>query len=370
LSAAVGGSVVLFRPPGSEPPRDHEAATQGAVARLLAEVKGCEFAGTWDGACGYAGRLFFVPADTLLTDEAARLGIASPDDLFGGVVPYRFVKTKAISHGLPGPRAARPPGWSDAFTAEVAPAVLPGFTAFTRGDARAAACRLLEDGAIRIKPPLAAGSRGQRVAPTLDDVDEALAVVTESDLADCGVVLEANLADVSTLSVGKVTVDRLTVSYVGTQAETPDNEGRHVYGGSDLTVIRGGWEALDRLDVEPIARQAIAHAIAYDGATVEFPGFLASRRNYDVALGVDGRGRRRVGVLEASWRVGGASPGEIVALQELWRDPAIDSVRVSTVERYGEGLEVPADALVHFHANDAIAGPVLRYTRISERRPP
>ena len=91
----------------------------------------------------------------------------------------------------------------------------------------------------------------------------------------------------STLSLGKVAVDRLTVSYVGTQDETPDNEGRNVYGGSDLTVVRGGWEALHRLEVDPVARQAIAQAIAYDSAAVEFPGFVASRRNYDVAVGVD-----------------------------------------------------------------------------------
>ena len=146
------------------------------MARLLAEVKGCQFPGTWGDACWYPRRLFFVPADTVVIDEAARLDIAGPDD-FGGVVPYRFVKTQAISHGLRGSSAARPPGWSDAFTAAVAPTVPPGYTAFTRGDVRAASCRLLQDGAIRIKPPLAAGSRGQRVARIRDEAEEALAVL-------------------------------------------------------------------------------------------------------------------------------------------------------------------------------------------------
>ena len=42
--------------------------------------------------------------------------------------------------------------------------------------------------------------------------------------------------------------------------------------------------------------------------------FFASRRNYDVVAGLDARGQRRCGVLEQSWRVGGASPAELVAL--------------------------------------------------------
>jgi Protein of unknown function (DUF3182) len=42
----------------------------------------------------------------------------------------------------------------------------------------------------------------------------------------------------------------------------------------------------------------VACAVTYDAATAELRGFLASRRNYDVIVGVDGRGRRRLGVLE------------------------------------------------------------------------
>jgi Protein of unknown function (DUF3182) len=98
--------------------------------------------------------------------------------------------------------------------------------------------------------------------------------------------------------VGQVSVDRLTVSYLGTQDETADNEGRRVYGGSNLTVVHGGWGRLARLGAEPVVRDAVACAVTYDAATAELRGFLASRRNYDVIVGVDGRGRRRLGVLE------------------------------------------------------------------------
>lgn len=365
--AGVSGVVVLLRPPGYEPPSQHEAATQAAVARMLAELKGYQFAGVHDRRCRYPGRVFFVPPDALMAAEAAQLGITGADDLFGGVVPYPFVKTKAISHALTGPHAVRPEGWSDVFTTAVAGCVLPGFTAFALDDARAGGRRLLDDGPVRVKPPLSAGGRGQRVARTLGEVDAAVAGIAPDDLAACGVVLEANLPEVATLSIGQVTVDGRTASYVGSQDETRDNAGRTVYGGSELTVVRGGWAALGRVDLDPAARQAIAHAVRYDAAADAFPGFLASRRNYDVAVGVDARGRRRVGVFEASWRPGGASPAEIVALQALSGDPTIGLVRVATVERYGDDLDVPGDAVVHFRGRDAVAGPVVRYTRLAGR---
>ncbi len=66
-----------------------------------------------------------VPADTLTgIDSARQLGIASLHDLLGGVVPYDFVGTKAISHGLVSPDARAPEGWSHAFGPRIAPYVL------------------------------------------------------------------------------------------------------------------------------------------------------------------------------------------------------------------------------------------------------
>ena len=42
-----------------------------------------------------------------------------------------------------------------------------------------------------------------------------------------------------------------------------------------------------------------------------FPGLFASRCNYDVVTGADGVGKHHSGVLEQSWRAGGASGAEI-----------------------------------------------------------
>jgi hypothetical protein len=99
----------------------------------------------------------------------------------------------------------------------------------------------------------------------------------------------------------------------------------------------------------------------------EYKGFMASRRNYDIAQGKTHRGEWTSGVLESSWRVGGATAAELLAVRLLGEDPDLKAVRVTHVEEFGENCTPPADALVHFQGKDPEAGPVTRYT-IAERR--
>src|SRR5205085_11684990 len=122
-----------------------------------------------------------------------------------------------------------------------------------------------------------------------------------------------------------------------------------VYGGSDLIVVRGDYEVLIELDLAPEARVAVAQAREFDAAVAqEFPGLFASRRNYDVAQGTDAAGRWRSGVLEQSWRIGGASGPEVAALQLFRDDPALTAVHAWCLEVFGSSADPPPDAIVHF----------------------
>jgi hypothetical protein len=122
-------------------------------------------------------------------------------------------------------------------------------------------------------------------------------------------------------------------------------------------VVRGGFEPLLALAMPDAARIAVQQARAYDGAaSAHFPGLLASRRNYDVVHGLDPRGRRRSGVLEQSWRLGGASGAEIAALEVFHADPGLQVVRAYCVERYGDAAAPPADAITLFHGVDEAVG--------------
>jgi len=130
------GVVVLYFSRFGKPLQAHHKVVLDLGAKAIARIKGYDFGGHYDPACDYSGPLFFVPDDTLLLDEASCLGIRSPNDLYGGVVPYLFVKTKAITHGLVDRHAERPLGWSTAFAERVREIVLPGYTVFSNRDAR------------------------------------------------------------------------------------------------------------------------------------------------------------------------------------------------------------------------------------------
>lgn len=360
------GTVVVSSPDHPLRDTDHEAVSWIANARRLAALKGFDFAGEYDPSVRYEGPIFFVPSQTLVGIEVAKaLGIHSERDLFGGVVPYPFVATKAITHPLVEPDAAAPVGWSAEFGHRVRGVVLSGYSVFTPDDARRAAGHLLEQGGVRIKPVRETGGRGQSVISELAGLEVVLAATDAADLACCGLVLEENLTDVTTASVGQGRVAGLVATYYGTQRLTRDNGGATVYGGSDLLVVRGGYDVLLGVDLPEEARLAVAQAREYETAAMAcFPGLFMSRCNYDIAQGLDSRGRKRSGVLEQSWRVGGASSAEIAALEAFKADPALRAVRASTVEIYGESDMPPPHATVYFRGEDEKVGFITKYTTV------
>jgi hypothetical protein len=360
-----GGDVVVYRERTSERAA-HDHATCREIARKLAAIKGYRFAGDYDDGSNYPHALYFVPMDTLIGIEQARaLGIAGEHDLFGGIVPHPFVATKSISHPLVDDDACAPDGWSEAFAQQVRASVLHGFSAFSVDDAMRAAMRLFAHGPVRIKQALGIGGHGQAVATDRQALERALAEADPDEVLRYGISLEQDLVDVTTYSVGQVRVDDLVASYCGTQRLTANNAGKEVYGGSDLLVARGDFDALLALNPAAEVRRAVEQARRYDNAAFEcFAGLVASRRNYDVAQGADARGRARSGVLEQSWRVGGASGAEVAALAAFRGDPALAAVRASSTEVYGTNASPPPHATIYFQGNDDRAGPLTKYSLI------
>ena len=340
----------------------HEGRTHLLIATALARLKGYALAGEPGDTAGHA---YFVPANTLVGPEAEEIGITGEDDLFGGVVPHGFVATKAITHGLLAPNARAPRGWSFEFEDRVRIVVHDGYSAFSAEDARAAGAELLRRGPVRVKPVNARGGAGQRVVTDKAALDAALDQIDAAELSSFGLVLEENLEDVATYSVGQVRVGELVASYIGIQHVTRDNDAGNAYGGSDLMVVRGGFEALLAFGASEDGRLAIEQATTYDGAASAcFPGLFASRRNYDVAQGIDAAGRRRSGVLEQSWRMGGASTAEVAALEAFHADPSLQAVSAQAVEIYGPGHVAPPNATVFFQGVDEEIGPILKYALV------
>ena len=356
------GTVVTYAPDDGQGITEHEIAARVTVARALAALKGFQFGGAYQPSLRRNGGLYFVPSQTLSSEEARSLGIAGEQDLFGGVVPHPFVATKTIAHPLPGRGAHRPRGWSDAFPERVRDVVLPGFAAFAREDAREAALMLLADGPVRLKRGRGIGGKGQATITTEVELDRVLGAIEVEEFERHGIVVEPDLSEITTFSVGRVSVGEMRAAYCGTQRITRDNRGQPAYGGSDLIVVRGGFEDVQRLNLPPQILAAVQQASAFDAAAGEFPGMFASRRNYDVLRGRDARGRWHCGVLEQSWRIGGASGPEVAALAAFRADEKLWAVHARSSEAYDVDTGVPRGAIVHYCGVDKHAGPMTTYT--------
>src|SRR6266568_2563164 len=269
-----GGTVVTY---SCRAGHHHERVTLCDVARRLAAIKGYDFAEEFDRACRYSGPLYFVPNDTLVgIDAAQRLGIQNEQDLFGGVVPFAFAATKTITHPLPAADSRSPEGWSEEFASRVRDVVLPGYSAFATRDARIAGVRLLGLGRVRIKHPSGIGGLGQFVVDDERTLDARLQSLGADALGREGLVLEQDLTESVTHSVGQVCVGHIRASYCGMQRLTSNHRGEHVYGGSDLIVARGDFDRLLALTLAPEVEIAVAQARQYHGAALtSFRGMFA-----------------------------------------------------------------------------------------------
>lgn len=337
----------------------HERASVEYFGRRLAGLMGRDFRlRALPGLPGY-----FIPMETLTREQAAMRGITSGEHIFGGVVPHAFVATKVISHGLVEAPGNVPEGWAPGLGSALGSAVLPGFAAFTPDDLVQAVSRLLPMGRVRCKLAHARGGNGQQVVDSLQALDAWLATVPLGQIAE-GVVAELNLEQAQTFSIGQVEVGGHCIAYFGTQCTVENPRGETVYGGSTLRVARGGLDQLQHVPLPPQAADAIAKVQHYEAQVSEaYPGFFASRRNYDVVHGHDGDGWEHCGVLEQSWRFGGASPAEILALETLVTQPEVPWLDAMTCEVWDD-VPAPADAEVYFRGDVASLGTLTKYARV------
>lgn len=358
---------VLFVPL-AEAAMGHDQLGKASVAASLARLLGVEFCQPGDGAARRSARPYFVPADALSARRAETLGIGGWRDLFGGVVAHPFAASKVITHGLVRAGAQAPAGWPAAFAGRVRAAVLDGCSVFCAADARLAARRLLAGGAVRVKDVRACGGNGQTVIEDAAALEPILARLADADAWADGLVLERNLERVRTCSVGQVRVGGHVLSYHGQQRLTRNHRGHEVYAGSTLHLVRGDFDVLLREPMDDALRTAVEQALTYhEAATTCLAGMYASRCNYDVAQGLDGAGTWRSGVLEQSWRIGGASGAEIAALHAFDAEPSLRWVDASTHEVYADGVQLPAGAELHFDGVDADAGRLVKYAVVDAR---
>lgn len=341
-----------------------DVQTNLALARWLADIQGLEFSAEPSAARASGRSIYWVPDATVVgREQAAELGVHGPLDLFGGYVERAFQAGKAIVHPLPERPTLTPRGWNQAFALRVQPLVLSGQSVFCRNDAMRSASARLQRGPQRLKPAGGRGGMGQQVVDDSDGLAEALERYEEADYL-LGMVIEDELQQAQTHSVGQIMINGVLLSYHGIQQQNRNLRGELVYGGSDLLVVRGDFDGLLSLDLVASVRHAIEQARLFDLAAHRlFHQFYASRRNYDLVQGIDVQGQACSGVLEQSWRIGGASGAELAALEAFVADPTLSVVRASSFEIF-EDKALPDNARILYRGPAADGDFQLKYAMV------
>lgn len=346
----------------------HKLATLASLGRKIAELKGCTFLeAALPAAFGTMADCYYVPLETIaLEDGTGDRAAFNCHDLFGGIVPNAFMATKVISHPLVADAAHAPANWQHGLGAQLEKIVLEGFSVFTTKDLIRAAEDLLAKGRIRVKSALADGGRGQMVIADRMALYGFLDLLEPASLAG-GYVVEEDMEEATTYSVGQVILDDICISYFGTQRMTTNNHNQPAYGGTRFCAVRGGWSALTGWLKDAAATRIVLAGKLYDDLAHDVLKLVASRKNYDVLVGTDSRGKRKIGVLEQSWRLGGASSAELLALEAFKEKPSLAAVEAASYEVFGRTEPATRADLVCFAGEDPQEGPMTKYARLEAR---
>jgi hypothetical protein len=294
-----------------------------AIARVVATLIGGAFSEA--SAADVPPGAYVIPDRPLYRHEALPLGIKDEGDLFGGVVTTKLHHDKAILHPLVNGSTTAPGEYSHNFSKAISGAVLPGYTAFIPDDVRKAFTQLQSDGfEVRCKDPSCEGGNGQQIVSDLAQLEYLIAQMSLEKIASEGAVLEPNILDPVTLSIGQIYLDGEYFSYFGDQQSTL-LDGNSTYGGTTLTMFRGDLANLSNRLEDSTTKTAVDQARVVHDAYSHYDPTI-SRLNFDVVQGGDTNGNFHSGVVDQSLRIGGASPAEVIAIRELSADATADSV--------------------------------------------
>jgi hypothetical protein len=322
-----------------------------AVARRVAGILGvevCDISRLRTDRTG-SDRNYVVPVNALSQDEAERYGVRDADSVLGGIVFHPMQAEKGALHPPVSPDADVPPWYSRSFANRVVEAgtVFPGFVAFTEDDAQNALTILKGDGfSVRFKRLPESESRGQFPVQTPDQLQK----VIHEDLAtflECGAVLEAGVQDPTEINLAFVRMDGVNYSWIG----MPKHETGFQ---TDLTVVRGDFGVLADHLSDPNELVALRQAQTVFDTYRSF-GAEIGRGVLDVLQGYVTDDTFASGVVDPSLRVGGSTPAELRAIEELRKSPDITKVVTRVVNDYTHSHRYDSDGYEVFaqdHSRD------------------
>ncbi len=336
------GLLVEVNPQIPEPYQGFIRARNGHIGVDISSILGIPFRGL--STEQIVGPNHYVVTSKTMTKQDAlnRFGINSTSDFYGLAVNDINEVGKAILHPAPG--EITPQFYNPRFADRARHLVLPGFACFSTSDAQSAFAHYEGNGfGLRFKVANESDGNGQF---KVDDASHLQHLLEEQRQALTeGIVLEANLHDPTTISVGYAQLGDQRYSFIAHQKNTPPNaEGQSKYLGAKVTAVRGSMEIfLSDQDMTLNDRLAVLKAVEFNRLYQQTFHPIASRLSYDVVLGLDDHGDILSGITDITGRVGGTCPALMLACMEFNQNPEITKINSEVTLNYDPTKILPEE---------------------------
>lgn len=302
------------------PFNDYYRGRNGGVAGLIAGYLGIPFLSDELRSARDLRSSYLVPPKTREIAGIKKQGVESSADFYGHAAEYLEHADKSVFHTLIS--RSNPGFYSEAFARSVQPFVLPGVSIFDVQDIEKGYEKMAAgDYDVRLKLANESNGLGQFVMKNRSQAKEIGNQLDSELLRKKGAVLEPNLLNPHTISVGYGIYGKDQYSFIALQKNGEiDSEGRSRYMGATVRVVRGDLRNLSKVTKNQEENLAIRSCTSFRDRYESFDS-ISSRLSFDYLFGEDKLGKTHSGVTDITARLGGTCPALILSAQDLKDNP-------------------------------------------------
>ncbi len=323
------------------PYRDYYKGRNGLVAKYIADYLGVPYSGEMLG--GVEGNVYYVPPVTQERKSLIADVIKSEEDFYGLIVDDfnhvgKSILHKSVSSKVPG-------FYSFEFAKSVEDLVVPGVTVFSKENTEYGYTTVkgVGDFDIRLKLSDRSDGHGQFLLKNIEEVRNVFESLEDKYVNDKGLVLEANVKEAKTISIGFTVLGSDTFSFLAIQKnDIAPEDGRDRYMGANVRVVRGGMNNLKKIAENPDEQKAIEVVGQFYKKYKSFNP-IASRLSFDFLYGLDNKGNTLSGVTDITGRLGGTCPALVLAATEFKQNPYLSTVKSEVSLNYETENELSSE---------------------------
>ena len=315
------------------PYRNYYRGRNGLVAKYIANYFGVDYVDEKEEIDKNNMNVYYVPPVTQVRGLSHLKGINDKNDFYGLLIDKIGHVHKAILHKTN--TVNTPDFYSVNFSKIVEDLVLPGVTVFSKEGIEKAYKEIgYVSRAVRIKIPNESDGRDQFTVENQTELRTVINKLQEEKISTEGLVLEVNLYDQNTISVGYCDLQGERYSFLALQKnDVAPEDGRDRYMGAKIRVVRGNISNLSAIANNRNEEIAIIKSQKFDQFYSYFNPSI-SRISYDCLFGKTSKEDSLSGITDITGRLGGTCPALIMAACEFKTHNQLSKIEAKVTLNY------------------------------------